>query len=136
MGAAMSRFITVDRAIVEAMSAPYAYNKNDCFMLALTVIDALRGTSYVKKYKGRYTTIKGAHRALLNDGHKSFVTFFEALLEAEPVGFGSAQIGDIAVCDLGGAEHLAVYGGNVWHSISLDGPVTFTNQDVKAVFKV
>ncbi|MEM1375867.1 MAG: hypothetical protein AAGG69_00615 [Pseudomonadota bacterium] len=132
----MSRFDVVCKLLDEGRAADYAYGRNDCFMLGMRVIDALRGTEFEVRYRGRYRTLRGAKTALRKEGHTSIVGLLRDILDAEPIGFGSAVVGDVAVCEREGREHMTVFGGNAWHAISAEGDLAFTHADVKAAFKV
>jgi hypothetical protein len=130
----MNRAAVVSEIIKTARAEPYAYGVNDCFFLGLKVIDALQGTSHVKTYAGAYKTLKGAQRALRKRKHTSLVTFYAELVK--PIAWGRAALGDLAVVEIDGAEHVAVHGGQAWMSITEGGPVTWPLHMAKAAFKV
>ena len=130
----MNRFDIVSGIIEKARAEPYAYGVNDCFFLGLKVIDALQGTGHAKTYSGSYKTLIGAQKALRKRKHKTLVTFFAAMLE--PAAWGSARIGDVAVIDIDGAEHVGVHGGQAWMSITENGPVNWPLHFAKQAFKV
>lgn len=130
----MMRSSTVAGIVKTARSEPYAYGVNDCFFLGLRVIDALQGTSHAKAFSGSYRTLVGAHKALRKRGHKSVVTLLEGLVESIP--WGRACIGDLAVVEVDGAEHVAVHGGQSWLSITEAGPRSWPLHLAKRAFKV
>lgn len=130
----MTRSATVARIIKTARDDPYAYGGNDCFFLGLRVIDTLQGTSHAKAFAGSYRTLRGAHKALRKRGHTSVVTLLAELVPDIP--WGRAQIGDLAVVDVDGAEHVAVHGGQSWMSITEAGPRSWALSAAKSAFKV
>lgn len=130
----MTRFAIVSGIIKTARDESYAYGVNDCFFLGLKVIDALQGTEHVKTYAGAYSTLRGAQKALRKRKHKSLVTFYAELVPVIP--WGRAQIGDLAVVEIDGAEHIGVHGGQAWMSITEAGPVTWPLHLAKCAFKV
>ncbi|WP_420406905.1 DUF6950 family protein [Hoeflea sp.] len=134
MSAPVNRAATVSGIVRTARAETYVYGSNDCFFLGLKVIDALNGTSHVKTYSGAYRTLKGAQRALRKRGHTSIVTLYAGLLPQIP--WGRARIGDLAVVDVDGVEHVGVHGGQAWMSITESGPVTWPLHMAKAAFKV
>jgi hypothetical protein len=135
MGAKMTRFETVFALYETARDLPYQPGSNDCFFLGLQIVDALTGTARVKEFKGSYRTLAGAHKALLKRGYESVIPLMETL--CEPIGWGSAHVGDLAVIvEVNGAEHLAFHGGNGWHSITADGPRSWPLSAAKQAFKV
>ncbi len=130
----MNRAQIVSGLVKTARKEPYAYGVNDCFFLGLKVIDALQGTSHVKAFSGAYTTLLGANRALRKRGHKSIVTLYSEMVE--PIAWGQSCIGDLAVVEVDGAEHVAVNGGQAWHSITEAGPRSWPLHLAKCAFKV
>lgn len=130
----MSRVRIVTDIITAARAEPYAYGSNDCFFLGLKVIDALQGTGHVHAFAGSYTTLLGANRTLRRRGHKSVVTLYAELVE--PIAWGSARIGDVAVVDSAGVEHVAVHGGQSWLSITAEGPMSWPLEAAKQAFGV
>ncbi|WP_425087764.1 DUF6950 family protein [Stappia sp.] len=130
----MTRSATVAAIIKTARVEPYAYGTNDCFFLGLRVIDALQGTRHAKAFAGSYRTVIGAHKALRKRGHTSIVTLFAELVSETP--WGQARIGDLAVVEVDGAEHVAVHGGQSWMSITEAGPRSWPLSAAKSAFKV
>lgn len=130
----MNRSALVSGIIRTALAEAYAYGVNDCFFLGLKVIDGLQGTSHIKSFAGSYRTLTGAHRALRKRGHETIVTLYAELLPIIP--WGHARIGDLAVVDIDGAEHVAVHGGQAWMSITEDGPRSWPLHLAKSAFRV
>lgn len=130
----MTRSSTVAGIIKAARAAPYAYGANDCFFLGMRVIDTLQGTGHAKAFSGAYRTLRGAHKALRKRGHKTIVTLLAELVPGIP--WGRAEIGDIAVVEVDGAEHVAVHGGQAWMSITEAGPRSWPLSAAKCAFKV
>jgi hypothetical protein len=127
------------RILREAKAAPYAYGVNDCFFLGLRQIDALRRTAYEAAHAGAYSTLSGANRALRRRGHTSLATYFMALGEQDgwgPIAWGSARIGDVAVIEIDGAEHVGIHGGRAWQSITEAGPAHWDLCRAIQAFKV
>ncbi|WP_422371351.1 DUF6950 family protein [Hoeflea sp.] len=130
----MNRATVVSEIIKAARAEPYAYGINDCFFLGLKVIDALQGTSHVDAYTGSYSTLKGAQKALRKHDHTSLITFLSEL--GEPVAWGRSRIGDIAIVEVDGAEHVGIHGGQSWHSITEAGPAAWPLHFAKRAFRV
>jgi len=129
-----SRAEITTRILTEARRAPYAFGVNDCFFMGLRQIDAIQGTAHAEEHKGVYSTLSGAQRALRRRGHKSLVTYYATLLR--PIGWGSARIGDLAIVEIDGAEHVGIHGGLGWHSITESGPRRWDLQLAKQAFGV
>lgn len=125
----------VSEVVAREMARPYIYGQSDCFFLAIDVIDGIRGASLREKYADRYSSLKGAQKALRRAKCKSLVDLFKREL-GDPIPASRAEIGDVAVCDVAGAEHMAVWGGSSWISRTERGQATFNHIDVKAAFKV
>ncbi len=105
----MERFRIVNATLERELSTPYAYGSADCFHLGCAFADAFNGTDFVGKYRGAYTTLAGAQRALRKRGFASLVDFWSTELGQEPDGAASAQIGDLVILRLAdGAEHVGV----------------------------
>lgn len=130
----MNRSALVSGIIRTARTEVYAYGVNDCFFLGLKVIDALQGTAHVETYAGAYETLKGAQKALRKRKHTSLVTFFAGLLPV--IQWGHARIGDLAIVDIDGAEHVAIHGGQAWMSITEAGPRSWPLHLSKCAFRV
>lgn len=129
----MDRNSLVLNTIQNELSKPYEYGVADCFMMACAVVDVVSGTNHCEVYAGRYTSLKGAQKALRIEGHKSLVGFWGELLD--PISPALAQYGDIAVVDINGVEHCAVCFGD-FISKEKTGQTRFALSDVKAAFKV
>lgn len=136
----MSRFETVSLILDQEMAKAYAYGSADCYFTGLRAIDALTGTKHRETYKGRYKTLRGAQAALRKEGHKSLVSFFEALLpRIAPL---QAYIGDVGVIALpieGSkrlAEHVGVHNGRQWVVKTETGPKVFDSAQAIAAFRV
>ncbi|MEM9677091.1 MAG: hypothetical protein AAF890_03455 [Pseudomonadota bacterium] len=110
----MTRFELAHSVLVSEMAKPYRYGASDCFFLGLRMIDAAMGSNHVKTYSRRYTTLKGAHRALRKDGHSTVAELFETL--CDPIAPAMAQVGDVAVVTLdvdgGAADHVGIVFGS------------------------
>lgn len=130
----MTRFEVVSNVLQTAISEPYKYGSNDCFFLGLKTIDALTGTQWVKHYSGAYKTLLGANRALRRRGHASLVDLYRELVL--PIAWGRSRIGDVAVIEVGGVEHIAVHGGQSWHSITEAGHIVWPLDHAKQAFEV
>ena len=85
-----------------------------------------------KTYKGRYRTLAGAQRALRREGHTSLVTFFAAHLET--CAPAAARIGDLAIIQLGEAEHVGVCVGTKFLTKTETGASFHDVTRVKAAF--
>ncbi len=105
--AVANRFRTVEATIAGELAKPYVYGESDCFFLGCRMADALDPSlGLVDRYWRSYSTLSGAQRALRRRMCKSLVELFERHLD--PIAPAMARIGDIAVLDLAGAEHVAI----------------------------
>lgn len=136
----MSRFETVQATLQAEFAKPYAYGSADCFFTGLAMIDALNSTDHVNDYTGRYKTLAGAQKALRADGHKTLVTFFEAL-GGPRIAPLQASIGDIGVIALPVegkkrlAEHVGIHDGRQWWVKTEDGVRKFDSAQAVAAFR-
>ena len=136
----MSRFETVQATLQAEIAKPYAYGSADCFFTGLAMIDALNGTDHVSDYRGRYKTLAGAQKALRADGHKSLVSFMEALLGIRIAPL-QASIGDIGVIALPVegkkrlAEHVGIHDGRGWWVKTEDGVRKFDSAQATAAYR-
>lgn len=136
----MSRFQIVADTLAAELAKPYAYGSTDCFFTGLATIDALKGTNFVVTYQGRYKTLAGAQRALRREGHKSLVSFFEALPIAQIAPL-QASIGDVGVIALPVegkkrlAEHVGVHNGRQWVVKTEEGTLNFDSAQALAAFR-
>ncbi|MEM6381079.1 MAG: hypothetical protein AAF739_00260 [Pseudomonadota bacterium] len=136
----MSRFETVSHVLQAEFEKPYAYGVSDCFLTGLTVADAVRGSKLVGDFQGRYSTLRGAHRVLRNEGHTSLVTLFQGMFE--PIAPARAAIGDLGIYALPvegskrAAEHVGVHDGRNFRIKGENGPITFAYTQALAAFRV
>ncbi|MFC5989673.1 DUF6950 family protein [Limoniibacter endophyticus] len=127
-----SRYEIVQPVIEAELAKVYSYGVSDCFFLGCRVADTLSGTSMCETYKGRYRTLAGAQRTLRREGHTSLVTFFSAHLE--PCAPAAARLGDIAIIQLGDAEHVGVCVGSKFLTKTETGASFHDVSRVKAAF--
>lgn len=71
----------LDNVIAFHDAEPFAYGKSDCYMLAHEAVEALSG---IAPYKVRYTSKRGAARALAKRGHRNLAEAFAAILPVIP----------------------------------------------------
>lgn len=124
----MTRFEILDAVLKEELAKPYRYGSADCFFLGLRMATAFGHKGLITRYRRRYTTLRGAQRALRKDGHKSLVTLFAALLE--PCAPAMARIGDLGIVQIGNAEHVAICLGTRFITKTEAGP---SYHDITAV---
>lgn len=129
-----ARAAITGQILKEARTRPYVYGVNDCFFLGLRQIDAIQGTAHEVAHRRTYSTLLGANRALRRRGHKTLVTYFAELVE--PIAWGAARIGDLAIVEIDGAEHVALHGGLGWQSITEAGPARWDLARAKQAFGV
>ena len=138
----MTRFEIVDMALQQEFAKPYRYGVSDCFFTGLAVIDAVRGTSHVKTYAGRYKTLRGAQTALRREGYETLVAFMAALLgrRIAPLLAHTGDIGIISLPIVGKpgrmAEHVGVHTGRQWVVKAEEGIRLFDSAQAVAAFRV
>lgn len=76
---------------------PHVYGQLDCALLIAGGVDAMHGTNFGARFKGRYTTYRGGLRVLRREGYKDHLDLVAS--HARRQALMSAQIGDIAVVD-------------------------------------
>jgi hypothetical protein len=133
----MNRFRTVEALIHAELAKPYAYGEGDCFSLGCALVDALEGTSLVKKYSKAYRTLAGAQKALRKRGFKSLVDFWAVELGRPSTGAADARFGDLVVLRLAdGAEHVGVCVGSRFITKEPSGRTDHGIADVIACFHI
>lgn len=88
---------------------PFQYGRLDCGLFAAGAVAAMTGMDPARKWRGRYSTFKGALRALRKDGFDDQVAVARALFQEIPV--LTAREGDWAVVDGDGGPALGVVVG-------------------------
>ncbi|MBP1873549.1 hypothetical protein J2Z19_003264 [Ensifer adhaerens] len=105
----MERFRIGSATLERELSTPYVYGPGDCFHMGCAMSDALHGTSLVERYRGAYSTLRGAHMALRRRGFSSLVDFWSTTLGQDPDGAATARYFDLVILRLAdGAEHVGV----------------------------
>lgn len=130
----MSRFLIVRDVLRKELDGEYVFGSGDCFFMGAAVVDALTGSSLVADHRGSYRTLKGAQRALKKLGYSSLVEYFSERLESKPPAL--AVVGDIAILDLDGSEHVAVCVGPAFVTKTAEGAQTHPLASCKAAFGV
>ncbi len=128
------RFKTVERVVREELAKPYAFGSADCWALGCRVADALDpklGMS--EKYLGGYDTWQGAQKALRAQGYRTLDAFLASLLA--PCAPAAARHGDLAVVQVGRAQHVAVCVGTRFISKEEKGRLHFEVSDCIAAFR-
>jgi hypothetical protein len=129
----MTRFEIVEATLKAEMAKPYAFGIADCFFLGISMIDALSGSNYRKKFAKAYRTLPGAQRALRRKGHKSLVPLFETLVErCAPA---EARLGDVVILQLGPHEHVGICLGTRFVTKTENGQSYHTLTDCIAAFR-
>lgn len=132
---AKSRYETVAPVIEREMAKPYRYGTADCFFFGCRVADALdKKLKLASTYRGSYTTLFGAQKALRKHGFTSLSELFTAHLE--PCAAGQARLGDIAILQLGDGEHVGVCVGAKFLTKTERGQSFHDLSAVKAAFHV
>lgn len=132
------RFRIVAETLAREMAKPYGYGwseeASDCFFCGCAVADALDpALGLVERYRGAYSTLAGAQRALLRRGHRSLATLFAEHLT--PVAPAMARLGDLAVLSWDGAEHVGICLGTRFVAKTERGRVDRGIGDVVAAFR-
>lgn len=125
---------TVRRILADEAEKPYCFGGSDCFIIALRVIDALRGTHFTDRHYGTYSTFGGAQRELARHGYKSLVGFFDDRLER--IDTLRCEPGDVAVVHDGQFEHTAICVGRQFVAKTKDGRGVFSADAVLAAYRV
>lgn len=133
---AETRFETVARILSIELEKPYSHKPAaDCFFMGLRVVDALDpGLKLERSYRGSYTTLRGAQRALVKRGFKSLADLFAAHLV--PCAPALAQVGDIAIIAMADGDHVAVCAGGQFITKTASGPVFSDLASCTAAFRV
>lgn len=121
-------------ALEEAQSRPYVPGQNDCFMMALSHMDNQLGTSYLDQYRGAYSTIIGANRALIKRGFRSLGDFIATLVPSQSV--MNSRVGDIGIVRDGIGDHLCILCGTSWVTITDNGSKSYPLLSAHQSFKV
>lgn len=133
----MTRYEILMPVLEAELAKPYAYGEADCFFLGCQVADAFDPSRRMAStYRGSYTTLAGAQRALRKQGHRTLTTFFQ--LHLQPVAPAAAQIGDIVVILIEGGEHVGICLGASGRFVTktADGPSYHRVGECVAAFRV
>jgi hypothetical protein len=83
--------------LTEAHTTPFAYGSHDCMLFGAGAVQAQTGVDIAADWRGRYDTLIGGLRLILDAGYPDMATMIEAfLLQVHPA---FAQEGDIALVD-------------------------------------
>lgn len=140
MGPDMSRFQIVADTLAAELAKPYAHGEADCFLMGLAVADAVTGSTFKDRFAGRYSTLRGAHRVLRNEGHTSLVPLLGTMLD--PIAPAMAGLGDLAVIAVPmedstrHAEHVGVHDGRQFVVKGEGGVQRFPFSQAAAAFRV
>jgi hypothetical protein len=109
------RYRTVREVLSAEMARPYGYgwanSHSDCFFTGCRVADALDPSlRLVETYRGAYTTLSGAQRALRRRGFTSLRALFQTHLK--PCSPAAGRVGDLAILLLADGEHVGVFDGH------------------------
>lgn len=130
-----SRFEIVSATLSAELAAPYIDGAGDCFCMGCRVADALDPSlGLAALYVGRYTTLKGAHRALRREGCKCLADLFSRHLA--PCGPAEARLGDLVVMRFDSAEHVGICVGRRFVTKTERGRSDRDLGDVIAAFRV
>lgn len=133
------RYTTVRQVLGRELGKAYGYGwsqaASDCFFTGLAVADALDpALGLVEAYRGSYTTLAGAQRALRKRGLASLEALFERHLK--PVAPAGAIIGDLAVLRLADGDHVGVCDGTGFVTKLPRGRASFGPGQAAAAFAV
>lgn len=99
-------------AVAPHLSAPFAYGKSDCFMLAMDALQAVTGADPYGDHRGAYSTAPGAAKQLARRGFTTLEDAMDALCSR--VAPSMAQRGDIAsLLSSDGPALAVVVGGSL-----------------------
>lgn len=140
MGPALTRFETVAAVMDGERGKPYRLGgrdgATDCLIMGLRVIDALHGSDFAAEAIGAYRTQRDVVKLLRKRGYSGFADIFGKRVRLERKPAGMAAIGDVAVIDVAGQEHVAVFNGLSFTTITETGPASYDSGFVKACFRV
>lgn len=95
----MTDVAAIMSTIEAELAKPYVEGESDCLFMGLAVADALDPSrGLVERYRGVYSTLPGARRALLKAGFKTVEAFLESHLK--PLAPARARIGDLVTLHL------------------------------------
>jgi len=94
--------VRLGMAIDAAARREFGWGRHDCALAACSIVQAITGTDPAAQFRGRYTTARGALRALRSAGYDDLEAAAAAL--AEEHGFREiapalAQRGDLLLAD-------------------------------------
>lgn len=102
----------LQKTLQAAREAAFSWGELDCCLLAADCCVAVCGVDPAERYRGRYTTERGAKRVLANT-HGSLEAAWDACFERIPV--RQAQRGDVVLFDAPLGRCIGVvWAGGVW----------------------
>ncbi len=90
-------------SVEAAHTQPFAWGKHDCCTFAADCVQAMTGVDLMERFRGRYTSARGAIRAGAEAGYTALADIWNALPEIAPL---TAQRGDVVLFEA--VEGLAV----------------------------
>lgn len=113
----------------------FVWGVSDCGMFASDVALAITGIDAAKAFRGRYTTERGAARALKRAGFVDVVDAFQATFP-ETIELPFARRGDIVVLLENGQRSLAVLDGGAIHAMTSGGMCIYPRDAALFAIKV
>jgi len=90
--------------IEAARDKPFVWGACDCCLWAADVVKALTGMDYAAEFRGRYSTARGAVRALKRYGKGTLDATMDALLPRRPF----PMRGDVVMAIVDGQQALGI----------------------------
>ncbi|GLC97860.1 hypothetical protein Tamer19_72690 [Cupriavidus sp. TA19] len=111
----------------------FSWSESDCCLFVCDAIEAMTGTDPGARWRGLYTTEKGARRVLRDNGG---VRGIATLVLGAPVPTALAGRGDVLLIDTPHGEALAVCIGGLVAAQGCDGIEFMDPKQAKAAWKV
>lgn len=99
--------------LADAAAKPFVEGKHDCALFLAGGVEAMTGTDYAARYRGRYTTTRGGLRVLRKDGFADHIAFAANHLAEKPTAFLNVGDGAVVETDAGGSLGI-VQGENIY----------------------
>jgi hypothetical protein len=104
----------LDQLVAEATGKTFAWGDHDCALFAAAAVQAQIEVDFAADIRGRYDSLESGLKLLQRLGYLDHVALAAAKLPETPVSL--AQVGDVAVVDLGTAGvTLTIVGGYRLH---------------------
>lgn len=121
----------------ELRSEPFAWGKNDCCLLAASLIESITGSDPMRNYRGTYSTHEEGEALLANLG--GIESAADTIAEGE--GWPEIEIpmmgrGDLALIRHAAGESLGICVGGLIVSAAPEGLAFFPRKTVRKAWRV